>query len=271
MSTASDTQDVKCGIEQGGARMFVKSGAELDIEAGGAFKIAGVAVTASAADLNQIAGDAAGPQKFSFADALTAHSGGGQGSALALTKTINRLTTVAAQGDSVALPAAVPGTICYVINKGANAAQVFGNGTDTINLIATATGVSQGVGTFAKYACTVAGNWEVPLSDLWSSFPSPIAANGAVPAHAGHVYVVTKAGVCAMTLAAPTAGADDGLEITLTSNTAFAHTLTATGLFQCGTAAVNLATFAAQAGAGLTLMAYGGKWNVVASVGITFS
>jgi hypothetical protein len=34
---------------------------------------------------------------------------------------------------------------------------------------------------------------------------------------------------------------------------------------------VNLATFAAFAGAGLTLMAYNGTWNVIASVGITFS
>ena len=40
----------------GGLQMVVASGGELNIESGGAFKIAGVAVTASAADLNGIAG-----------------------------------------------------------------------------------------------------------------------------------------------------------------------------------------------------------------------
>jgi hypothetical protein len=149
--------------------------------------------------------------------------------------------------------------------------QVFGAGTDTINGIATATGVSQGVNTNATYVCTTAGNWTIPLTQLQSTFPSAIAASGAVPPHSGHTYVITKAGVAALTLAAPTAGTDDGIEITLTSNTANAHTLTATGLLQTGTASVNVATFAAQPGAGLTLMAYQGKWNVLCSVGITFS
>lgn len=98
-----------------------------------------------------------------------------------------------------------------------------------------------------------------------------ISADGAVAPRTPATYVVTKAGVAAMTLAAPTATTDDGLIICITSNTANAHTLTATGLFQCGTASVNLATFAAQKGAGLTIMAYQGKWNVLSSVGITFS
>lgn len=49
MSAQSDTQNVKVGIEIGGNRMFVKSGAELDIESGGAFKIGGVDITASLA------------------------------------------------------------------------------------------------------------------------------------------------------------------------------------------------------------------------------
>jgi hypothetical protein len=119
--------------------------------------------------------------------------------------------------------------------------------------------------------CNVAGNWEVPITSLQSSTPQALAANAAIPPHVGHTYVVTKAGVAALTLAAPTAGTDDGIEITVTSNTANAHTLTTIGLLQTGTASVNLATFAAFAGAGLTLMAYQGKWNVISSVGITFS
>lgn len=97
-----------------------------------------------------------------------------------------------------------------------------------------------------------------------------LSVDGAVSPSTPATYVITKAGVLAATLAAP-AVADNGLVIGITSSTANAHTLTATGLLQPGTSAVNLATFAAQPGAGLTLMAVNGKWNVLGSVGITFS
>lgn len=98
-----------------------------------------------------------------------------------------------------------------------------------------------------------------------------LTTNGAINPNTAANYVITKAGVLADTLAAPTAGADDGKVIMVTSNTANAHTITATGLLQTGTASVNVATFAAQPGAGLTLIAYQGKWNVLGSVGVTFS
>lgn len=62
MSAQSDTQNVKVGIEQGGARAFVKSGGEFDIESGGALKIAGTDKTAAlaAAVAAPVAGVAAG-------------------------------------------------------------------------------------------------------------------------------------------------------------------------------------------------------------------
>jgi hypothetical protein len=97
-----------------------------------------------------------------------------------------------------------------------------------------------------------------------------LSTNAALPVTTG-TYVITKAGVLAATLAAPTAGSQDGIVIQISSTTANAHTLTATGLLQTGTASVNVATFAAQAGAGLVLMSYNGKWIVLSSVGITFS
>jgi hypothetical protein len=209
---------------------------------------------------------------MSFAGALTAGAAG-QSTALALTNMINRVSTVAS-GTGVALPTAVAGLAITVINRGANPLQVYGNNTaaDTINGIATGTGISQGVNTAATYVCSVTGNWEVPLTSLQSTFPIALSANGAIPPHTGHTYVITKAGSALVdTLAAPTATTDDGIEITITSNTAFAHTVTATGLFQTGSASVNLATFAASAGAGFTVMAYQGKWNVLASVGVTFT
>ena len=98
-----------------------------------------------------------------------------------------------------------------------------------------------------------------------------ITASGAIAPSTPNEYIITKAGVAAMTLAAPVAGTDDGKQIEVSSSTAFAHTITATGLLQTGTASVNVATFAAFAGATLTLMAYGGKWMVLNSNAVTFS
>jgi microcystin degradation protein MlrC len=98
-----------------------------------------------------------------------------------------------------------------------------------------------------------------------------LTTNGAIDPHTSQTYVVTKAGVLADTLAAPTAGTDDGTVIVITSNTANAHTVTATGLLQDGSTTVNVATFAANPGASLTLMAYQGKWNVLSQNAITFS
>lgn len=97
------------------------------------------------------------------------------------------------------------------------------------------------------------------------------SASGAINPHRAGRRLITKAGVAALTLAAPTAGIDDGLAIEVVSTTANAHTITATGLLQTGSASVNVATFAAFAGASLTLQAYNGKWYVISQNAITFS
>lgn len=101
------------------------------------------------------------------------------------------------------------------------------------------------------------------------------SASGAITIPSGGPNVeqtifITKAGVAAMTLAAPTVD-QDGLILNITSNTAHAHTVTATGLLNTGTSSVNEATFAADAGAGVILQAASGLWNVLSSTGVTFS
>jgi hypothetical protein len=100
-------------------------------------------------------------------DALTAHAGGGQSSALALdaTKAMHRIATVATAADSVKLPAAVVGAVHLVINDAAsNAMQVFGTGSDTVNGAASGTGVSHAAGKAAMYVCASAGKWYRLLS-----------------------------------------------------------------------------------------------------------
>jgi hypothetical protein len=98
-----------------------------------------------------------------------------------------------------------------------------------------------------------------------------IAASGAINPHVAARYMITKAGVAAMTLAAPTKTLEDGLRMEILSNTANAHTITATGLYADGAGHVNLATFAAQIGARLELEAFQGKWFVRSAQGVTMS
>lgn len=91
-------------------------------------------------------------------DTITARAGGGQGSATQLTGPIVRVTTVASAADSVKLPAPrEAGDTIYIRNSGANSMQVFGSGTDTINGVATATGVAQAAGTLAQYIAMTSG------------------------------------------------------------------------------------------------------------------
>jgi len=106
----------------------------------------------------------------SFSEALTAHAGGGQASALVLTALLNRVTTVATIADSVKL---LPTTnyisnsssgSVTVINAAANALQIYGNGSDTINGVAAATGVSIPGGKTASFFTTLAGAWHMQLS-----------------------------------------------------------------------------------------------------------
>lgn len=105
-----------------------------------------------------------GNSSTSAADALTAHAGGGQGSALALTAVINRVTIVATAGDSVSLPstttlAAGAGLTCVIINDAVNSLQVYGAGTDTVNDVATATGIPLLGKSMAEFRCAVTGKW----------------------------------------------------------------------------------------------------------------
>ncbi len=100
-----------------------------------------------------------------IATGITAHSGGTQAAAFGLTHLISSVDTVAVAADSVKLPAATAGKIFIVLNNAAaNSMQVFGSGTDTINGVATATGVAQAAGKIAIYVCLAAGNYSRLLS-----------------------------------------------------------------------------------------------------------
>jgi hypothetical protein len=101
----------------------------------------------------------------STANALTAFAGGGQGSATPLTNVISRVTTVATGGDSVKLPASVPGMILTVINAAAaNSMNVFPATGEAINALSANTAFAVAANKTVQFFCTVAGTWHSLLT-----------------------------------------------------------------------------------------------------------
>jgi hypothetical protein len=92
-------------------------------------------------------------------DNITATAGGGYANAYQLNNQTSRVTVVASSGDSVKLPPSAPGLELLIINHGANAMQVFGNGTDTVDDQTYTTGVSQMSYSNVIYTCAAAGSW----------------------------------------------------------------------------------------------------------------
>lgn len=88
-------------------------------------------------------------------------------------------------------------------------------------------------------------------------------ADGAI-APADEVAILNKGSAGAYTLAAPGASLN-GHKLRITSDSAYAHVVTATGLIHDGVTggAKNTGTFAAFQGASIELMAYSGKWYVM--------
>jgi hypothetical protein len=84
-------------------------------------------------------------------------------------------------------------------------------------------------------------------------------------------YIITKAGVAAMTIVAPAAG-DNGVRLTFISATANAHTLdmASTGLNE---GSADIGTFGGAKGDGVTLIAYNQHWYQVpgSNANVTFA
>lgn len=91
-------------------------------------------------------------------DNIVAFAGGGGASATQLYRSVNRVTTVATAADSCALPAAIAGSMVWVINAGANSLTLYpkvGSG-NTINGGAS---LAQAAAKTRQYICVTAGAW----------------------------------------------------------------------------------------------------------------
>ncbi len=114
----------------------------------------------------------------------------------------------------------------------------------------------------------VSGPWPPPAKEAEVTYS--VSGAIAVPQR-DTVAIINKTGSAAvMTIAAPTLD-QDRMRLTITSVTAVAHTVTGTSLLSTGGSGVSLATFAANKGSGMVLMAMQGLWNVISSQGITFT
>lgn len=85
------------------------------------------------------------------------------------------------------------------------------------------------------------------------------SVDGAIQSIAGGQVFITKGSAAALTLAVqPT----DGARLTITSTTAYAHTVTVSGGIGGAGSGADVGTFGAAAGNGVTLISYGGYWWV---------
>lgn len=96
---------------------------------------------------------------------LTALAGGGNTSATpVLNQSFADVRTCATNSDSVILPPAKQGMLRFVPNLTGQTLKVLGNGSDTINSVAGATGVTQATTIHALYFCAHDGEWRRILS-----------------------------------------------------------------------------------------------------------
>lgn len=120
-----------------------------------------------------------GIMAVSALDGLTAHAGGGQGSALPITAQYSRFTTVASAGDSAVLPSAatistiVPNTIVvsysveYTVSNAAasNSMNIFPASGESINALGANTAFALPAGKTVTFFTTgTAGQWHTILS-----------------------------------------------------------------------------------------------------------
>lgn len=111
----------------------------------------------------------------------------------------------------------------------------------------------------------------------WSTNPAiykkqivSYGASGAIaPPTSDTLVFLDKATAAAMTLASPTGATPDGVEVTIFSTTAAAHTVTYTPGFNGDTTTSDVATFAATKGNSITLLSSRGLWGVKCAYGVT--
>lgn len=123
------------------------------------------------------------------------------------------------------------------------------------------------VGTATEFA-DVANGGPIPTMQKEPRIYTYAVAGALTIAPGLHRIGAGAAEIKAMTLAAPSY-ADDGLEMTIESASAYAHTVTYTAGFLGDTTSSDVATLAAKVGASMTIKAIGGRWFLKSTANAT--
>ena len=99
------------------------------------------------------------------AQSVVATPAGTQATSVVINAAAVLVSAVASANDGVKLPQGYAGLEIFIFNDdAANSLQVFGSGTDTINDIATATGIAQASQKAAIYKCIIGPTAAVPAA-----------------------------------------------------------------------------------------------------------
>jgi hypothetical protein len=99
-----------------------------------------------------------------------------------------------------------------------------------------------------------------------------LAGDGAIAIpSASQDYAITKGSIAALTIVAPTVGTDDGKELTVWSETAFAHVITCAAVGFSGKNASGTLTWNGTRGSSVKFKARNGQWWVTAINGVTIA
>jgi hypothetical protein len=123
----------------------------------------GAVTGASVLQPNAVSTDEDNIPLFSVTSGITADTGSAQGNGV-LTSSINQIATCANAGDAVTLPAAKPGKVLWIVNDGANSADVFPASGDNIDEAGANAAKALAADAEMQFICTSAGHWSTITS-----------------------------------------------------------------------------------------------------------
>lgn len=168
---------------------------------------------------------------------ITAHAGGGQGSAYQLTKRFSSIDTVATALDSAKLPAGGTSKVAVVRNSAANAVNIY----PTTGAYISKFGINQPMALpqycIAFFTCTDGTNWAVQVFQEFASAANPalflaVGASITMQVNQNNNFILDNLNTNA-TIEAPTGTVGDGQVITLmVRDNGAARTFTWDGAFK---------------------------------------
>lgn len=160
----------------------------------------------------------------SATDGITAHAGGGSGSATALVSQINRISVCASDHDSVKLPAAIAGVEIGIDNDGAKVLDIYPSGSDTVEDGAGPVTILSGAD--VTLVCPVTGKWYLQGTSSAAAIPSAAAITVA-PYMSGSTILLNTASGSVATLPAATGTGNTYKFVVTTTATSNAHKILA--------------------------------------------